>query len=164
MLDYAVPCPSCNFVLRFHDPSLFGRKARCPQCHSKFLLAAPAERTRTDAPPATRTSPVPAAAAAPAMSSTTAPAALAAGAHNSSEHWLSEGMSCGFRVAREARRVRWTLPDPLRISHAAAIALGAVAGASAALLWPSGPTPLISSLAAVAGGLAGAGLLAVRLR
>ncbi len=36
----SVPCPECGFLLKFDraDPTMRGRKARCPQCQTKFLL------------------------------------------------------------------------------------------------------------------------------
>ena len=33
-----VPCPECDFPLKINQSSLLGRKARCPQCQTKFRL------------------------------------------------------------------------------------------------------------------------------
>ena len=35
-----VPCPECGFLLKINrsDVALLGRKARCPQCQTKFRL------------------------------------------------------------------------------------------------------------------------------
>ena len=39
----SIPCPACNAALKLPDTSLLGKKAKCPKCAHRFVLALPAE-------------------------------------------------------------------------------------------------------------------------
>ena len=37
----SIPCPACNATLKLPDTSLLGKKAKCPKCSHRFVLALP---------------------------------------------------------------------------------------------------------------------------
>lgn len=39
----SIPCPTCGAALKLPDTSLLGKKAKCPKCSQRFVLALPAE-------------------------------------------------------------------------------------------------------------------------
>jgi len=39
----SIPCPACDASLKLPDTSLLGKRAKCPKCSHRFVLALPAE-------------------------------------------------------------------------------------------------------------------------
>lgn len=39
----SIPCPACKSLLKLPDTSLLGKKAKCPKCAHRFVLALPVE-------------------------------------------------------------------------------------------------------------------------
>ncbi len=43
MAAISIPCPACGSLLKMPDTSLLGKRAKCPRCSHRFVLALPAE-------------------------------------------------------------------------------------------------------------------------
>lgn len=43
MPSISIPCPACKATLKLPDNSLIGKKAKCPKCSHRFVLALPEE-------------------------------------------------------------------------------------------------------------------------
>jgi hypothetical protein len=43
MSSINIPCPACGSVLKVRNPSLLGRRGKCPKCSHSFVLEAPEE-------------------------------------------------------------------------------------------------------------------------
>lgn len=161
MEQYSATCPHCSFVLQFYDPSLFGRKGRCPKCHNKFILnkleadeLEPLESRLKPSPPApTKTPSTTGKSAAQAEKKAPAPAASTAPAEE--EQTWEMNMNRGLGIRRPTLSPRWVLPNVLAISTLLVIAVGAAAGmAAASLLLENCPVSLMAAAAAFGGTIA----------
>lgn len=43
MAAISIPCPACGALLKMPDTSLLGKRAKCPRCSHRFVLALPVE-------------------------------------------------------------------------------------------------------------------------